>query len=62
MLKRSLFRAMSTSTATQTPTFYHFHVYALDKTEEGTLARRLSVRPSHLAGVKDNITKGVIRS
>lgn len=40
----------------------YFFVYAPDKTEEGTLALRLSVRPSHYEGIKDQIAAGTVRS
>ncbi|KAJ3517643.1 hypothetical protein NLJ89_g373 [Agrocybe chaxingu] len=50
---------MSSSPAT--PVKHHFLVYAPDKTEPGTLERRLSVRESHLAVAKENIASGFIR-
>lgn len=53
---------MSTVTSTQTPTLYRFFVYAPDKTEEGTLARRFSARPSHLEAIQGKIASGVVRS
>ncbi|KAF8160916.1 hypothetical protein B0H34DRAFT_795763 [Crassisporium funariophilum] len=53
---------MSTATsAGQAPPRHRFFVYAPDKTEEGTLARRLSVRPTHLETAKERIANGFIR-
>jgi len=37
-------------------------VYAPDKTDEGALARRLSVRPKHLETAATNISSGYIRA
>ena len=53
------FRAMSTAS---NPTKHRFFVYAPDKTEEGTLARRLSVRPKHIEGAKAGHESGFIRT
>lgn len=53
---------MSTTTTPQTPTLNNFFVYAPDKTEEGTLALRFSVRSSHLESMQDKVAKGVVRS
>ena len=60
--RRSILRAMSTTTTPQTPTLNNFFVYAPDKTEEGTLALRFSVRSSHLESMQDKVAKGVVRS
>ncbi|KAF8972901.1 hypothetical protein BDZ97DRAFT_1648748 [Flammula alnicola] len=49
------------STAASTPARHRFFVYAPDKTEEGTLARRLSVREQHLVGAKKGHESGIIR-
>ncbi|KJA27721.1 hypothetical protein HYPSUDRAFT_156978 [Hypholoma sublateritium FD-334 SS-4] len=49
------------STAASSPTKHRFFVYAPDKTEEGTLARRLSVRPKHIEGAKVGHESGFIR-
>ncbi|KAF8160915.1 hypothetical protein B0H34DRAFT_795762 [Crassisporium funariophilum] len=43
------------------PELKTFVVYAPDRTEEGTLARRYEVRPSHLAGVTPLIEAGIIK-
>ncbi|KAF9484511.1 hypothetical protein BDN70DRAFT_872544 [Pholiota conissans] len=52
---------MSTSASSAVSTKHRFFVYAPDKTEEGTLARRLSVRPQHLEGAKSGHESGFIR-
>lgn len=44
------------------PTRHRFLVYAPDKTEEGTLDKRLSVRPKHLEGAKTNFANGLVRT
>ena len=41
---------------------YHFFVYCPDKTEEGTLQRRLAARPTHLGNAKTAIESGFIRA
>jgi len=43
------------------PTRQRFFVYAPDKTDEGILQLRLSVREKHLVGVKAAIADGTIR-
>ncbi|KAF9047354.1 hypothetical protein BJ165DRAFT_1526675 [Panaeolus papilionaceus] len=48
------------STSTQ-PTLHKFFVYCPDKTEPGTLEKRLSVRSKHLETAKDRIANGFIR-
>jgi hypothetical protein len=40
---------------------HKFVVYAPDKTDEATFARRLSVRPTHMLGANELIAKGVIK-
>ncbi|KAJ6454700.1 hypothetical protein C8R45DRAFT_1037749 [Mycena sanguinolenta] len=40
---------------------HKFVVYALDKTDEGALERRLAVRPKHLEKASTLISDGVIR-
>lgn len=57
---RPLFPAMAAA-STSIPR-HRFFVYAPDKTEQGTLARRLSVREEHLAGAKKGHESGIIRS
>ncbi|KAI0060395.1 hypothetical protein BV25DRAFT_1807433 [Artomyces pyxidatus] len=52
-------RAVSTSSTP--PTKHTFIVYAPDKTDEGTLERRLSVRPSHLVGVSGMRERGLVK-
>nr|GAT55836.1 predicted protein [Mycena chlorophos] len=47
--------------ATPAPTLHKFFVYAPDKTDEGAGARRMAVRPRHLAGADKLIEQGVIR-
>ncbi|KAJ6572081.1 hypothetical protein B0H19DRAFT_935854 [Mycena capillaripes] len=42
-------------------TLPRFFVYAPDKTDEGAVERRLSVRPKHLENAAKNINDGVIR-
>jgi hypothetical protein len=49
------------STAASVPVRNRFFVYAPDKTEPGTLERRLSVREKHLAGAKVGHESGFIR-
>ncbi|KAF8197993.1 hypothetical protein BJ912DRAFT_1055662 [Pholiota molesta] len=49
------------STSASTPTKHRFFVYAPDKTDEGALERRLSVRPQHLEGAKASHDNGLIR-
>ncbi|PPQ93677.1 hypothetical protein CVT25_012736 [Psilocybe cyanescens] len=49
------------STTASTPVRHRFFVYAPDKTEPGTLERRLSVREKHLVGAKVNHESGLIR-
>jgi hypothetical protein len=58
---RPFIRAMST-TSSSNLIRHRFFVYAPDKTEEGTLARRLAVRENHLVGAKDGHERGFIRS
>lgn len=36
-------------------------VYAPDRTEEGTLEKRLSVRPKHIEGATANFGSGIVR-
>ncbi|CAA7259193.1 unnamed protein product [Cyclocybe aegerita] len=48
------------SEATSTPKPKVFVVHAPDNKAEGTLARRLAVRPRHLEGVKPLIDAGII--
>ncbi|KAF5322489.1 hypothetical protein D9619_001362 [Psilocybe cf. subviscida] len=57
-------RAMSTASTLSTipaPGKHRFIVYAPDKTDEGTLARRLEVREKHLEGARAGHANGVIR-
>lgn len=49
-------RYMSNST----PTLHKYVVYAPDKTDEGALARRMSVRPKHLAGASNLHDTGML--
>lgn len=49
------------STVASTPAKHRFLVYAPDKTTEGTLERRLSVRPQHIEAAKPNHESGFIR-
>ncbi|KAF5322488.1 hypothetical protein D9619_001361 [Psilocybe cf. subviscida] len=49
------------STADCAPKKHLFMVYAPDKTEEGTLARRLAVREQHLAASKPRHESGLTR-
>ncbi|KIM45093.1 hypothetical protein M413DRAFT_441756 [Hebeloma cylindrosporum] len=51
---------MST-TSSSNPIRHRFFVYAPDKTEDGTLARRLAVRERHLVGAKEGHESGFIR-
>jgi hypothetical protein len=46
--------------AATSPTLHKFIVWAPDKTEEGTLQRRLSVRPKHVEDGRDKIESGFI--
>lgn len=39
-----------------------FLVYAPDKSEEGTLEKRLSVRPKHIEGATANFNGGLVRT
>lgn len=48
-----------TSTA---PPRHRFFVYAPDRTEEGTLDKRLSVRPKHLETAMANFNGGLVRT
>ncbi|KXN90142.1 hypothetical protein AN958_04632 [Leucoagaricus sp. SymC.cos] len=48
------------SSATAAPR-QRFLVYAPDKTEEGTLEKRLSVRSQHLESAKAKFTTGLVR-
>ncbi|KAJ3727122.1 hypothetical protein EV361DRAFT_501977 [Lentinula raphanica] len=43
------------------PVLPKFFVYAPDKTEEGTFAKRMSVRNEHLARMKTILGEGTIR-
>ncbi|KAF9453920.1 hypothetical protein P691DRAFT_811686 [Macrolepiota fuliginosa MF-IS2] len=43
------------------PTRHRFLVYAPDRTEEGTLQKRLSVRQAHLDGAKNHFSNGLVR-
>ncbi len=54
-------KSMSTTTATAPPR-HRFLVYAPDKTEEGTLEKRLSVRTTHLEAAKTNFANGLVRT
>jgi len=56
-----LTRAMSSSASASVPVRHNFFVYAPDKTEPGTLQRRLSVREKHLVGAKERHETGFIR-
>lgn len=58
---RPFIRAMST-TSSSNPIRHRFFVYAPDKMEEGTLARRLAVREKHLVSAKAGHESGFIRS
>ena len=57
MAFRLLSRPMSSSSSVR----HRFFVYAPDKTEPGTLERRLSVREKHLVGAKAGHESGFIR-
>ena len=47
---------------TTTPTRHRFFVYAPDKVEEGTLERRISVRPTHRESLKKMVEDGIVRT
>jgi hypothetical protein len=51
----------SSDMSTPTPTLHKFLVYAPDKTEAGTLEKRLSVRPKHVELAKEHHADGSIR-
>ncbi|KAG1727599.1 hypothetical protein EDB19DRAFT_191617 [Suillus lakei] len=40
---------------------HHYMVWAPDYTEEGTLARRMAIRPKHLLGAKKLIAQGSMK-
>jgi len=40
---------------------HNFYVFAPDKAEEGTLAKRYNVRPQHLEKLQPLIDSGIIR-
>jgi hypothetical protein len=54
---RPLFRTISDAAALE----HKFFVYAPDKTEEGTLAKRYNVRPQHLEKLQPLIDSGTVR-
>ena len=63
MFRRPITLLARTMTTTATPPTRHlFFVWAPDKTEEGTLARRLEVRGQHLESAKERIGRGFIRT
>lgn len=55
-----LFSRMISNTPTLEAKEQKFFVYALDKTEEGTLARRYDVRPRHLEKLQPLIASGTV--
>lgn len=63
-LYNALFTHTSSSTTSrqlnQWRTMHTFVVYAPDKTDEGAVARRFSVRPKHLEGARERHAQGIV--